>query len=193
MSYRKGALALSFAVVIFSSCAPTLAEGSASSALTEQALQLIQSGNSAKASDFLTKAIYSDPANMKARRLLAQINLDCGNTAAATSMMQQVVKVDRGADNLCVMGDCYFALGHSKEARTQYVEALKTTPDHLRSIIGLINIAQNDRDLASAKALCTQGMVRVHDRNGQLQLRRKLAELENMEQPVPAAGPKADS
>ena len=191
MNYRNSALALCF-VILGSSGIPALADSKASDALINQASQLLQQGDITQAADMLTKGIYGDPANMKLRRLLAQTHLQAGNNAAAAAIMQQVVKVDRSADSLCCMGNCCFALGQMKDARTNYTNALKATPDHVQSIVGLINLAISDSDYQSARALCAQGLTRVKDKAGQTQLRQKMAEIDQQMQTT-STGPKADS
>jgi Tfp pilus assembly protein PilF len=153
------------------------AQSNSSQQLTMSGYRSMQTGDSRTAVAYLTKAIFADPANLQARRLLAHCELQSGRAKRAHDIIKPVVAVDPSSDNLACLGDALFAMGQVDPARQAYQQASFSTPGHTAATKGLINVAVASQDFAEAKSLCRQALSTTQDSGFVKFLNVKLSEL----------------
>ncbi|MFH1984388.1 MAG: tetratricopeptide repeat protein [Pseudomonadota bacterium] len=116
------------------------------------AMVYIRSGDSEKATAYLSKAIETDPAAAAPYNNLGQLHVERGDIPLGIQNLQKALAIDpRYAVAHYNMGKALDLLGRKEDARRHYETALDISPNLAEARVNLAHLLMEDGDLAAAR------------------------------------------
>lgn len=162
----------SFSIV---AAVPASAATGDTTAVIASARQLMSGGNARQAVTTLSAYININPADLDARRCLAEALISSGYTVRAVAEMSAIIKAGKyGTDDLIILGDGYRYSADQANAAIAYSRALKLDPSSAKARSGLALTFMSQRKFDDAISLCRLGISQSTDFTTRQQLVKTL-------------------